>query len=1690
MGAGKYSAGRIFLQVVPSFKGVQKEISREVKKYNASAEKEQIASAEKVAKAAAKAHATESAKARVTEAKAEERAAREQQARLQKQIDDAVRMSNKLAEARARDEKKAADDARKATQKKVDDALAHHRQMRREERRHLDKMAELGERHRISEEAKDKASGRRKAEAKEKAQTKAEADEAARYDRHMANLEAIERKHEREMTRIRAKAYADKVALDDRLAAQRVRDAEKAAERLEREAQREANKAAAAEKARQAQEARNLAKHHADMLKAEREYNRKRGGAAREVLERAFKGIDEAIGSPDLASKYGKEFDRIKLAAKQLQNDLDKGFLDTTEARKRLRTLERDFERIGSRMGGGSTTERGNAREGLQALRAMRREYDALGKAQGGSRGFFKGLVKDSDDGANAFRIFNYRVLAVVSTLPLLVPLLAATAGGLIALGTAALGAGAGLGVMLLGFSGVGAAVKALGDVQDNAAKDALSSSKAMRNAARGVRDAQQSLTRARSEAARGAEDSARRVAAAEKRVADAQKDATKAQVDLMEARRQAQQEQQDLADKIAAGRLDERQALIDLFNAQVDYNAVMASGGSTNLEKEQSSINLERARLAIKEIRKENASMLADQQKAAAGGVDSSPGVQAAKDRALDQAEAVKSAEQDLADARREQGEAAADSALRIRDAQERLSDAQANYQEALTKTGDLGSSSMQKLEEAMGKLSPAGRAFALYLFSLRDYFYDIRDAAQEGMLPGVQDAMETLLGKYGPGFQRWVGSMATSLGGFFQKAAEVFTNPVWQDFFAMMEKNAAVFSGQFGEVFLNLLTAFAAIATAFAPFAVDMGNALVDLSKDFAVWAAGLKDSDGFRSFMEYLRETGPKVWEFLKAFGSALVAIGIAMAPVADKLLEGFTAFLNMIADMDPETLAAIVTAILGFVLASQLAAGAMQAFLTIKTPFHSVFGGIVFLLTALVVALVYAYTHWDDFREVVDKVIGFIKDNWKIFAIVAGAVLTLGVAFTTVFRVLSFLFGPLRALQMIFSGLRVAMLAFTGPVGLIILGVIALVAAFIWAYKNVDWFRNGVDTALKFIGTAVMWLWDKVIKPYFTFIWNIWKNVGAVIWWFWSGVVGPVFELIAAVFKLFWDVWIKPKIEAVGKAFGWLGSTIKKVWMDHVDPILDKFGLGASDLKAAWDIAIDGIGAAWESLKSMVYKPLEWIVNTVINRGFVDNFNKLAEIFGTSKIPRLVMPALTDSKAKPKLPKGTNAGMFATGGYTGDGAKYAEAGVVHKNEYVIRKESTNAIRSKYGLEVLDYMNRFGDLPGMGGYASGGLVQFGKRLQGMGFNVAENKAFGGVSPVHSKNSWHYRDGAIDVNYDGHGQAFETAKINSIIGLAKQFGLRTIWQYPNHFDHAHFDVGTGPDLGNFSGKSMSNTGEGLPWYLDKPIDFIRKAINGFTSKFDVEGVIGDFVTKVPLKVLDWATEKIQGIISSGNGDFDSARDYNNPMYGVQQWRSLVQSALSRVGQSQSLVDTVLRRMNQESSGDPKAINLWDENAKNGDPSKGLMQVIGSTFAAYRDKGLPNDVYNPMSNVVASMRYALARYGSLPKAYDRPGGYADGGLVGDDDGGYGGIADNGTMMYDNGGYLPPGLTTVLNLTGKPEPVFTADQFAGMGKSGKAGWNLDVDVHGTDLTAADVAGEIMWAVERAEHGGKYAGRSD
>ncbi|MFD9464550.1 transglycosylase SLT domain-containing protein [Streptomyces sp. NPDC060027] len=79
---------------------------------------------------------------------------------------------------------------------------------------------------------------------------------------------------------------------------------------------------------------------------------------------------------------------------------------------------------------------------------------------------------------------------------------------------------------------------------------------------------------------------------------------------------------------------------------------------------------------------------------------------------------------------------------------------------------------------------------------------------------------------------------------------------------------------------------------------------------------------------------------------------------------------------------------------------------------------------------------------------------------------------------------------------------------------------------------------------------------------------------------------------------------------------------------------------------------------------------------------------------------------------------------------------------------------------------------------------------------------------------------------------------------------------------------------------------------------------------------------------------------------------------------------------------DGIYRNVMRESSGNPRAINLWDSNAQAGTPSKGLMQVIEPTFRLYHVSGTSWDIYDPVANITAACNYAAKRYGSIDNVY------------------------------------------------------------------------------------------------------------
>jgi len=166
-----------------------------------------------------------------------------------------------------------------------------------------------------------------------------------------------------------------------------------------------------------------------------------------------------------------------------------------------------------------------------------------------------------------------------------------------------------------------------------------------------------------------------------------------------------------------------------------------------------------------------------------------------------------------------------------------------------------------------------------------------------------------------------------------------------------------------------------------------------------------------------------------------------------------------------------------------------------------------------------------------------------------------------------------------------------------------------------------------------------------------------------------------------------------------------------------------------------------------------------------------------------------------------------------------------------------------------------------------------------------------------------------------------------------------------------------------------------------------------------------------------DAEVSAMKAALKSAEATF-TATQVPNVGSGVARWLGVVLQALALNNEPSSLAKQVLYQIQTESGGNPNAINLSDINAQRGDPSRGLLQTIGSTFRAYHVPGTSWNIYDPLANVSAAINYARHVYGpSLMRGGSGLGsghGYAAGGLIRK-------LAAGGLIGMASGGRIPVG---------------------------------------------------------------------
>ncbi|MBN6203938.1 peptidoglycan DD-metalloendopeptidase family protein [Staphylococcus saprophyticus] len=97
-------------------------------------------------------------------------------------------------------------------------------------------------------------------------------------------------------------------------------------------------------------------------------------------------------------------------------------------------------------------------------------------------------------------------------------------------------------------------------------------------------------------------------------------------------------------------------------------------------------------------------------------------------------------------------------------------------------------------------------------------------------------------------------------------------------------------------GSIFGNIFKGIISLFQAFSGHSHNVLLGIQDVTKGFAEWSEGLKKSDGFQKFVEYLETNGPKVWSLIKNITGTLWGLVKGMAPVGAAVLTMSSAFFK--------------------------------------------------------------------------------------------------------------------------------------------------------------------------------------------------------------------------------------------------------------------------------------------------------------------------------------------------------------------------------------------------------------------------------------------------------------------------------------------------------------------------------------------------------------------------------------------------------------------------------------------------------------------------------------------------------------------------------------------------------------------------------------------------------------------------
>lgn len=404
-----------------------------------------------------------------------------------------------------------------------------------------------------------------------------------------------------------------------------------------------------------------------------------------------------------------------------------------------------------------------------------------------------------------------------------------------------------------------------------------------------------------------------------------------------------------------------------------------------------------------------------------------------------------------------------------------------------------------------------------------------------------------------FGPLFTWFAQGMENMSKDFDKWANSVGTQNGIKDFIEFTKQNLPILGSIFGNTFMGIIHLFKA-------FSGQTSWAMKGLEKmmiNFNKWAQNLNKTEGFKAFVKYTRDNAPVVGKLIGNIVDMFVQFVKASAPIGSWVLEMITKFTGWTATMmkTHPMLSKVLMSVVSLAGAFKLAVIAIALLWTPLARLASVFT----LLAGRQATATLATKIFNGATLKQNGILGLAKGLWtaiigkiKAFSltqVIAGAktkVLTMfialqngvnraasGIWMLLTTRMRAFALATMLNLKTMKANilatktwtivskiaagttraLGLAIRFMTGPVGMIIMGITALVAIIIHLWKTNSTFRNGVIAIWNSIKNAAISVFG-FLKPYILNIWNaiktgtmaVWNAIKWVVSGVWNGITG--------------------------------------------------------------------------------------------------------------------------------------------------------------------------------------------------------------------------------------------------------------------------------------------------------------------------------------------------------------------------------------------------------------------------------------------------------------------------------------------------------------------------------------------------------------------------------------------------------